>query len=583
MTAIEVTFLTGRFIATAHHDRAAHEWPPHGARLFSAMVATWADSDSPDEGERLALEWLEEQPPPSITAPEVAVRRTMSHFVPVNDTRIVSVSSYQNRAAKIAGLVAEREQQDARSDGELTKKARSLQSKIATQRNVQNLVGKVGSTPVKSAMALLPDGRGKKERHFPSVTLVGSTTSEEESDHSPANVLGDINASVTYTWEAKPPDEILEALDGLLARVTRLGHSSSLVTCRLVDEVPEATHQPGEGTLPLRWIQRGQLRALQTEHQRHEGIRPRGLPFRGVSYRESNSSKGDVETVLQPSTVGDWVVFELQPKYRRSPITRTVEFTQVLRRTLLSYAPEPIPEGLSGHLPDSKPTTAPHVSFLALPNVGHEHADGRIMGLAVSLPYGLDPLARNATLRSISHWEQYYGTDLGERERELQLKMGERGSLKLQRKQPPFPLVTLNPGLWFRKSRWWASVTPVALPTHPGQLRRGSPNARARAWARAEEAVAKCCEYVGLPHPHDVRISFSPFVVGTRRASDFPMFRQGRGKNVTARRLMHVAVEFPELVSGPLVLGSGRFLGLGLMRSVVEPSKQVRKEGTGNG
>lgn len=582
MTAIEVTFLTGRFVATAHHDRAAHEWPPHGARLFSAMVATWADSDSPDDRERLALEWLEEQPPPIITAPEVAVRRTMSHFVPVNDTRIVSGSSYQNRASKIAGLVAEFEQQVAQSDGELTRKALSFKSKIATQRKVENLVDKVGSTPTSSAMALLPDGRGKKERHFPSVTLLDPKASEEESDHSRTNALGDFNTSVSYTWEDKPPDEILKALDGLLARVTRLGHSSSLVTCRLVDDAPEATHRPGQGTLSLRWIQRGQLSALQTEHKRHEGIRPRGLPFRGVPYRKSDSSKGSVESRLRPSTTGDWIVFELQPKDRRSPITRTVEFTQVLRRTLLSYAPEPIPEGLSGHLPDGKPTKAPHVSFLALPNIGHEHADGRIMGLAVSLPYGLDPLARNATLRSISHWEKNVGTGLGDHERLLHLKMGERGSLKLQRKQPPFPLVTLNPSLWSRKSRWWASVTPVALPTHPGDLRRGSSNARAKAWARAEEAVAKCCEHVGLPHPQSVRVSFSPFVVGTRRSSDFPMFKQGRGKQVTARRLLHVAVEFPELVSGPLVLGSGRFLGLGLMRPVDAPLTKVRKEGAGN-
>ena len=45
---IEVNFLTGRFVATCHNDRRQPEWPPHPARLFSALVAAWADADEPD-------------------------------------------------------------------------------------------------------------------------------------------------------------------------------------------------------------------------------------------------------------------------------------------------------------------------------------------------------------------------------------------------------------------------------------------------------------------------------------------------------------------------------------------------------
>ena len=56
---IEVNFLTGRFVATCHNDRRQPEWPPHPARLYSALVAAWADADKPNPSERAALEWLE--------------------------------------------------------------------------------------------------------------------------------------------------------------------------------------------------------------------------------------------------------------------------------------------------------------------------------------------------------------------------------------------------------------------------------------------------------------------------------------------------------------------------------------------
>ncbi len=87
---IEVNFLTGRFVATCHNDRRQPEWPPHPARLFSALVAAWADADEPDSAERAALKWLESQAPPGIAASEAVPRSVVSHFVPVNDATIIA-------------------------------------------------------------------------------------------------------------------------------------------------------------------------------------------------------------------------------------------------------------------------------------------------------------------------------------------------------------------------------------------------------------------------------------------------------------------------------------------------------------
>src|SRR5215467_1920916 len=84
MFALSVEFLTGRYVATEFHDRERPEWPPHPARLFSALVATHFDDPYPDE--RAALEWLEQQGPPSLSASPASSRDAHVTFVPVNDS-----------------------------------------------------------------------------------------------------------------------------------------------------------------------------------------------------------------------------------------------------------------------------------------------------------------------------------------------------------------------------------------------------------------------------------------------------------------------------------------------------------------
>ncbi len=87
MLAIEVEFLTGRYYASAHHDPEATEWPPHPARLFSALVATWYEAHGSAE-EKEALHWLESQMPPEIAASSFSERPAPKVFVPANDKRL---------------------------------------------------------------------------------------------------------------------------------------------------------------------------------------------------------------------------------------------------------------------------------------------------------------------------------------------------------------------------------------------------------------------------------------------------------------------------------------------------------------
>ena len=114
-------------------------------------------------------------------------------------------------------------------------------------------------------------------------------------------------------------------------------------------------------------------------------------------------------------------------------------------------------------------------------------------------------------------------------------------------------------------------MTPVALPKHPGSLTKGAARTRAKAWGRAETAVRLACTHVDLPEPAAVALSLDPWVAGARKTAHFSPFRQrGREGQPVRRQLVHASLTFDHLVRGPLMIGAGRFFGLGLMRPVRE-------------
>jgi len=548
MFAIEINFLTGRYVATSHYNRRLPEWPPHPARLFSALVAEWAVEQDPTE--RQALEWLEAQPPPSITASDELPRKVVKHFVPVNDASVVKLSAYFNKLGRLKKQLQNYWSEIEASEGEITSKVEKIQDKINKELDVTNLVSEPSSTNPKSAGQMLPEGRTKQERFFPSVK--------------PAE------PRVIFTWHATPQPDMSELLDVMLKRVTRLGHSSSLVSCRVRIDPPDATLEPAEVGKSIRGVSQGQLENLERKFQEHNGIKPRSLPYAEIRYREAKEPAPDV---LRPNTVGDWQIFAFGPHSRAVPSTQTVTITKVFRSAIFHHAQDPLPEGLTGHKLDGTPIKLPHVGFYALPWVGYEHADGRVMGLALNIPNSLDKSTVNAAYRAINNWEQGRGPNA------LNLNFGRNGSLSMQRLTTTSELVTLRKSRWFGKAKKWGTATPIALPTHPGQLTRGKAETRSRAWQRAEEAVAKSCLHVGLPEPKNVAVSLMPFMHGVRPAPQFPAFSQtGADGNEVCRKLLHAVIEFDVLISGPLVLGAGRFLGLGLMCPLAN-----KKESPNNG
>ena len=519
MIAVEVALLTGRYVATAHDNRDGSEWPPHPARLFSALVAEWGPAPEPDDAERDVLQQIERWGAPSIVASDAFERSPVIHYVPVNDANVTGEALWRRvRQAEEAAHVL--------GDAGATEKQRTSAAKrLAAARDVSDLTG-VGA---RTGSSTLPQDRGKQARTFPSVTP--------------------IEPIVTYVWPAANLDDRqVTVFDGLLERVSRLGHSSSLVSCRVVADPPPPNWIPdADGKLAIRGVEPGQLLALRGLFEQHRGSKPRSLPSTTIRY----SVPGKVEAPAPVAeTAGEWYTLEFEDG-RRLPASRVVQITAALRGALMANA-DTVSVVLHGHERDGSPTRLPHVSCLALPDVAHRHASGRVLGIAVMLPRDADRSQRREVLRAVGTW--IHGGGAGG----LLLQGGQRVQVGLV-DEPS--LVALQRQTWSALAREWVSATPIALPWHAPKSNRG-----AREWELAESWISDSCRHIGLPEPASVELTVAPLLQGALPANRYPAFRQGG----IARRLVHARVVFADPIAGPIVLGSGRYFGLGLMRPVRE-------------
>ena len=113
-------------------------------------------------------------------------------------------------------------------------------------------------------------------------------------------------------------------------------------------------------------------------------------------------------------------------------------------------------------------------------------------------------------------------------------------------------------------ARTFRSVTPLALPRQGRRhLRDNKKSATERNLEErsASGAVVQALRHAGIRVSRvDVRVQREPFNIQGERAEAF-----AAGTRFPKEALWHVGVTFAELVAGPLLLGDGRYLGLGLM------------------
>lgn len=535
MLSIQVELLTGKYVATRFNDRARAEWPPHPARLFSAAVAAWADADEPDDRERAALRWWEEQGDPTVSCSwgtDCSERAGVTHYVPGNDAQVVGrdlSSTYRKlREAIDAASVVDAGDQTALAAAE--RAAAKARSKAADD----SAKAAVGRAP-EGARRILPDERDRQARIYPTTI--------------PAD------DRVVYRWPTADADSAhVPVLDGLVARIGRLGHSSSFVAVSVVDIDADDTLVPHEtGGVALRVASPGQLDALEAAFRVHGSTEPRILPSRIMNYRES-----DTRAVTPIASVfgQDWLVLELAGRARFT-LRDSLALARAVRGALLHHSDlDPAPEILSGHQPGpSLPTPATsraHVAIVPLPFAGHQHADGLVRAIALVVPRAVDASDRDHVERAVGAW---MGAGGG-------IQLGARGTIQTSPADLIDAAASAQPSRWCQAARRWVSVTPIALDRNPGNLRHRDPARRDEAERAAEDIVATACEHVGLPSPISVTIHTDPLVRGSASIRSFPTYAVQRGR--VQRVLVHAEIEFLEPVVGPVLVGAGRYVGYGL-------------------
>jgi CRISPR-associated protein Csb2 len=339
-----------------------------------------------------------------------------------------------------------------------------------------------------------------------------------------------VSPVVHFLWpSAEPPPAIRTALDELASFATYLGHSSSLVRLVFQDTVEATTtYRPSaDGKFNLRVPCRGRLQAL--DQRWNQGQSVDAGAFERYAEVKANGTEQTADSIFD-----EMLVLRCE-EGRVVPVTATINLTSILRDAVLEKLGDDAPAVFHGH------ANAPHIAYIALPFVGWEYADGHLLGLAAVLPRGISRAHRRAIIVAF-----------GEIKR---LTLGSLGEWQIGPVPQPANVKTLDPKTWTRSSKTWATVTPIIFDHFP----------REREGRRAAQILAESCARIGLPAPVEIELSaFSKFV-GVSPVRDFRIRRRDADP---PRPATHAVLHFDRPIRGPVILGAGRFFGLGLCRPI---------------
>src|SRR5262249_39040947 len=149
------------------------------------------------------------------------------------------------------------------------------------------------------------------------------------------------------------------------------------------------------------------------------------------------------------------------------------DLAMALRRALIEiHGTKDLPSVVSGHDVSGEASTRPHIAFVPLPWVGHEHADGSIQGLALLLPRSMGSTDREHLLRLLAKWEAERGDPDDDYAIDLGTPSGLGWPIRVRFRQVEVPAkATLSTTRWYKPSRRFVTATPIALDRHPGNLR----------------------------------------------------------------------------------------------------------------
>ncbi|MBB5016452.1 type I-G CRISPR-associated protein Csb2 [Rehaibacterium terrae] len=495
------------------HDGRYHgcaDWPPSPARLFQALVAGAGLGGPLAETEKNALEWLERQDPPLVAAPLARQpSRGVLFYMPNNDSD--AIGGDPQRMAKI---------------------------RTATKHF--------------------------KPWHFDAAVpflYVWSLTEEADGEHakvicSLAERLYQFGRGIDMAWAW---GEVLD--DGALKD--------------LFAKHPGHLYRPSAGSSEIELLAPC-LGSLKSLCLRYEAF---GDRFRYVKegesvcvvFRKPPTPRFRKTPYNNPPSRQLYELQSATGAFAPWPLTRTTALVAKLRDGAVGWLKKALP-GITGDIdrvlvgrrPDGTNDIPPEhrVRIIPLPSIGHFHADQEIRRVLVEVPPTC-PLRADVVARAFSGLD-VFDQETGEILATL-VKADDAGFLRHYALEDALEDNRLY--------RVWRTVTPAVLPVASRSWQIGRSRMRSQVKTgserrvgleRAAAAVVQALRHAGVRTRVDaIRLQREPFTASGARTEAF-----ASGTRFAEDRLWHVELTFKEKLAGPLLLGNGRFMGLGLMTPV---------------
>ncbi len=493
--AIYVRLVTPRF-------HGLPEWPPSPGRLFQALVAGAANPALSNE-HRHAFRELEKLAPPLIGAPRFVLGQRFELFVPNND-----LDAMGNDLGKIG--------------------------KIRTAKQIAPRI----------IDADLPFIYGWS---IPSAEALGSARLICKL----ADYLYQFGRGVDFSWASG------EIVDQERFEQDMLSYKGVVYRANV-----------GKGHHTLSCPERGSLELLEKRFLALGKRFSAGQLEGGAKVLYSQPPKAPFAQVTYNSPAVRWTYHlrEGNPEasFHAWPLAQAAGLVELLRNSVAGRFSDALPQFgdvikryLIGRETHGSAAVKPEqrVRIIALPSIGHEHANPSIRRVMVEVP-------PSCPLRADDVQWAFSGLSLQSSDSSLTADLTPAGDDSMLQ----------HYGIGDRY-RVWQTVTPAVLP-QSARRRRIDPlrvcddakgaEERIAEESRACSAVLQAVRHAGLKAGIEVaRVQREPFHRKGLRAESF-----APGTRFEKERLWHVQIEFTEPVEGPLLIGDGRFLGLGLMAPV---------------
>lgn len=375
---------------------------------------------------------------------------------------------------------------------------------------------------------------------------------------------------IYYLWEFEGSNEQSATIVNLFERLYRLGRAvdfafanaqviPSLEAWRQLEEYSGAIHRPtgaGTGGARLRCPARGSFRSLRQRYQALMTSQQDGYVML------ANPPRFRLHTYGAPAHRLLFDIANDNGAYQSMAVTgiaRLVEqvrdlMAETLRR---SFGDDMIEKSVIGR-GAGESEKAMRLRILPLPSIGFEHADHAIRRVLIEVPPDCPIPVREVEWAAGS---VYLATDVSapaDHDQAQMVRATDRGMLR-----------HYGIGGSSVAARVWRTVTPAVLSTGSGHADTG--NERIEREAITGHAVRQALRHAGIgTEVEALRVQREPFERRGERVERFTVPARFAG-----RVLRHVEITFSKAHSGPVIIGDGRYLGLGLMQPVGDASPDI--------